>query len=340
MDSLTQLTLGAAVGAAVVGRPAARRAALWGGVCGTLPDLDVLISFGDPVADFTYHRGYSHSLLVLTIAAPLIWALLRRLDPVVRAADRRWLLAIWLALVTHPVLDAATVYGTQLLLPFTDYPVSGSAIFIIDPLVTLPLVVGVVATALRPRSAAARRWLLGGLAASALYLAFAVVAKLHVESRVAHSLPPGVAAGYSVLTTPAPFNTLLWRIVVVEADGYYEGYYSLFDPPGPIRYERHTSESGLLEPIADAWAVRRLQWFTHGFYRVRQAGDTVVVTDLRMGGEPFYAFSFAVGELDGETVRPIPPVALEPERPRRQQIGELFARILGPAPAAAEPLGR
>ena len=52
---------------------------------------------------------------------------------------------VWLCLVTHPLLDAFTVYGTQILLPFSDYPVGWSTLFIIDPLYTLPLVVGVVA---------------------------------------------------------------------------------------------------------------------------------------------------------------------------------------------------
>ena len=66
MDSVTQIVLGSAVGHAVLGRQAGRRAALWGAVCGTLPDLDVLVPLADPVAAFTYHRSASHSLIILT----------------------------------------------------------------------------------------------------------------------------------------------------------------------------------------------------------------------------------------------------------------------------------
>jgi hypothetical protein len=44
MDSLSQLALGAAVSVAVMGRrTAVWKAALWGGVLGTLPDLDSLL---------------------------------------------------------------------------------------------------------------------------------------------------------------------------------------------------------------------------------------------------------------------------------------------------------
>jgi membrane-bound metal-dependent hydrolase YbcI (DUF457 family) len=65
MDSLTQVVLGAAVAEAAIGRRVGRRAALFGAVLGTLPDLDVFVSFGGVVEDFVYHRGASHSLLVL-----------------------------------------------------------------------------------------------------------------------------------------------------------------------------------------------------------------------------------------------------------------------------------
>ena len=49
MDSLTQIALGSAVGVAVMGRrTAVWKAALWGAIGGTLPDLDTFIDHGDP----------------------------------------------------------------------------------------------------------------------------------------------------------------------------------------------------------------------------------------------------------------------------------------------------
>ena len=59
-----------------------------------------------------------------------------------------------LALLTHPLLDAHTAYGTQLLWPLEPPPVMWATLFIIDPLFTLPLLVAVIATAYRP----AREW--------------------------------------------------------------------------------------------------------------------------------------------------------------------------------------
>ena len=142
MDSLSQIALGSAVGMAVMGRRTALwKAALWGGLAGTVPDLDALIDFGDPVRNMTYHRGESHALFYLTLASPLLAWIVTRVHGEA-ALFKRWWLAIWLVLITHPLLDTMTVYGTQLALPFSNHPFGVGSIFIIDPLYTVPLLVG------------------------------------------------------------------------------------------------------------------------------------------------------------------------------------------------------
>lgn len=77
MDSVTQIALGAAVAETVMQNKVGRKASLWGAICGTLPDLDVLIPLGDPVSDFTYHRAASHSFFFMILATPLIVCLMK-----------------------------------------------------------------------------------------------------------------------------------------------------------------------------------------------------------------------------------------------------------------------
>ena len=77
--------------------------------------------------------------------------LCRRAD----ATYRQWWLLVWLALITHPLLDAFTVYGTQFWLPFSDYPVGIGSVFIIDPLFTTPLLAGLTAARWRQFAPAA-----------------------------------------------------------------------------------------------------------------------------------------------------------------------------------------
>ena len=116
MDSITQAVLGAALQGTVLGRIQGRRSLIYGAALATVPDLDVVIRYADPVSQMTYHRGFSHSIFVLTGLALLLALLVNWLG------RTRWqtqgytlgrlFLAFWLVLVTHPLLDAFTVYGT------------------------------------------------------------------------------------------------------------------------------------------------------------------------------------------------------------------------------------
>ena len=108
MDPLTQAVLGASVAGVCAPAGQRRKAMLAGAMLGTLPDLDVLIDYDDAVRNFTYHRGFSHSLFVLTPFAVALWLLLRRWWAPAREAPGRWLAAIALTLLTHPLLDAHT----------------------------------------------------------------------------------------------------------------------------------------------------------------------------------------------------------------------------------------
>lgn len=317
MDSLTQLTLGAAVGEAAAGRQVGRRAMLWGAVCGTFPDLDTFIPLGDAVSDFTYHRGASHSLLVLAALTPLFVWLILRLHPRTRDRRARWAVLVYLAFATHVLLDSFTVYGTQIFWPVWTTPMTWSTIFIIDPLYTLPLLVGVIAALVAGRK---RSWGHGantaGLVLSTAYLAWTLGVKLHVENVAHRSLQEQQITVTDVLTTPAPFNSVLWRILAVNDERYYEGFHSLLDDTTTVRFTSRPRNLELIqrEPLRGSWPVQRLQWFTNNFYAVERAGDDVAITDLRMGVEPDYVFSFKVGRLGNPHPEPVPVERLPAER--------------------------
>ena len=327
MDSLTQVALGAAVGEATLGSKVGSRALLWGAVCGTLPDLDVLVSLGDAVRDFTYHRSATHSLIVLAALSPLMVWLILRVHPQTAVYRYRWLALVYLAFATHVLLDSFTVYGTQILWPVDDTPMTWSTIFIIDPAFTLPLLVGVIAALVTSRERPlGHRLNWAGLALSSAYLAWTVGAKLHVEQIARESLARQAIAYEHLLTVPAPLNSLLWRVVAVREDGYYEGFYSFFDDDRVIALRAFPSEPELLVGIEEQWPVKRLRWFTKGLYSVTRIGRDVVVTDLRMGVEDGYAFRFKVGVIGNPHTTPSSPERLAPVREYRR-LKNVWARI-------------
>ena len=80
MDSLTQITLGAAVGEVVLGKKIGNRAIMWGAVAGTIPDLDVIANFFlDDMGALAFHRGFTHSIAFAVIMPWLIGWLVWRL---------------------------------------------------------------------------------------------------------------------------------------------------------------------------------------------------------------------------------------------------------------------
>jgi inner membrane protein len=315
MDSITQAVLGAAVGEATLGRRVGNKAPLWGAVLGTLPDLDVIYTFADPVSAFTWHRGPSHSIFVLAAITPLVVWLILKLHPGTLTQRRRWYHLVLLVFGTHVLLDCFTVYGTQPLWPLPLAPVGWATIFIIDPLYTLPLAAGVLAALLlRRHPTRAWRWNLAGLALSSLYLAWSAGAKLYADDAVRDILArEGV--GYERLQTqPTPFNTLLWRVVGVNGDGYFEGFWSLINPEKGLTLMHYEHRPDLLTGIEDTPSVQRLAWFTKGLYRVVPDGNSVVISDLRMGVDPDYVFAFRVAEMSNPHPRPIVPERVRGER--------------------------
>ncbi len=304
MDSITQALLGATIQGALLGRWQGRKALLYGALLGTLPDLDVVIRYSDAVATMTYHRGFSHSLVALSALAVLLTWLVRRFRPHPGYSTRRLFLTLWLVLVTHPLLDCFTSYGTQLFWPMPTPPVAWSSIFIIDPLYSLPLLAAVLGGLLFGLRGRVPRPPLAALALTSLYLLSTLGGKFMAEQRVVEVLDREGIRPQAVFSTPTPFNTLLWRVIVLDGEDYHEALVSWFDREPP-QLERIPRGTELARRLRDSPQHMRLAWFTHGILRYDQIGQVLVVTDLRLGMTGFHPFRFILAERRDGRWRPL-----------------------------------
>ena len=345
MDSLSQIVLGGAI-AAVIAPAAHRRAALLAGAAlGTLPDLDSLpiALFSDnPVTLMTVHRSFSHSLFVLPLVGWLIWWLFKRLgNGRVAASPARWFWAIQLALITHPLLDAFTVYGTQLWWPLMPAPAMWSSMFIIDPLYTVWLLAACIAAWFLRQRVAAQRALAAGLVLSTAYLGWSLLAKSMVDREAERTLASMGLGDAPYFSVPMPFNTLLWRVVAMTPSGYVEAERSVLVDEGPLHFRGYPSNVQALREAAGIPAVRRLTWFNRGFMRAQVQAGQLVLSDLRMGMEPDYNFRFNVAEQRDGRWQAIAPVQQPWSMPIsgwggvRQLLGAMWNRIRHPS---AEPV--
>lgn len=302
MDSLTQAVLGASVTCAVMGRRTTfTKAALVGLVAGTVPDLDVLIDHGDDLLNMVRHRAESHSLLFLTLLSPLFGWLTNKLlhrntAPGTPSLTARWTLAWWLTLITHVGIDAMTSYGTQFMQPFTDHAYAVGSVFIIDPLYTVPLLLGLVWAGLRARRGkpwqAPNRW---ALTFSCCYLLWSVGAQQHVRTLAEQELAAQGVQHTQLFVYASPLNTVLWRVLAITPTHSYEGSYSLLDKGQHIPFAAHLRGGDEIQRWAEVPHVKAMLRFTQGPIRMEQRDGQVLLTDLRMGQEPRYSFVFDMG---------------------------------------------
>jgi inner membrane protein len=340
MDSVTQAVLGAVVVEAVAGRKLGNRALLWGLWFGTLPDLDILVNpWIAPIERLTWHRGLSHSLLLMTLTAPL-WGWLMAWFHRKRGltwARASW--AVWLALFTHVLIDCFTVYGTQILEPFSNVRVGFNNLFIIDPLFTLPMLLALLIIPwLRPDDRR-RRWANGlALVLVSLYVAWSFAAKAVVNHRIEAALDADKIPVVRYQTTPTAFNTILWRGLVETKDGFFIGYTSFLDPPGqPIRFDFVPKQELLVSEAKDSRAFHVLAWFSQGYWSAGSTGLGPIVMDWRFGeirgAGPVSADNplvpiFAWQLLPTESGWTYESVQL-PGPPRKAMLPILWRRILG-----------
>tara|TARA_R110002072_G_scaffold7503_2_gene41007 strand:+ start:800604 stop:801599 length:996 start_codon:yes stop_codon:yes gene_type:complete len=330
LDSLTQIVLGAAVGEATLGKKVGNKAAFYGAIAGTIPDLDVVANYlVDTVTALEVHRGFTHSI-VFSIVFGLFFGWLVSLWEK-RASWKQWSLLWFLCFLTHPLLDAHTTWGTQLFWPF-DLRLAYKNIFVIDPLYTLPFLIFLVVALLRKRNDPKRRTFNNlGLWVSSIYLVLTLVLKGITFLKFENALEEQRIAYTEIETKPAPLNAILWTANVETEHSFLIGYYSLFDSQS-IKFGVHPKNHELLGGLAADAKIKRLIKLTNGFYTISEDNGNLYFNDLRFGtlsvdpNNRDYVFSFLL-EKKGENL----VVTENRKRPEdaKNLLKELWVRIKG-----------
>lgn len=312
MDSLTQVVLGAAVGEAVLGKKVGNKAALWGAVAGTIPDLDVFGNYliQGAVEQAHFHRGPSHSLVFSLVVAPLLGALIARIHRKEGLGMKPWTWLAFLGLVTHPLLDIFTTWGTEFFWPFFGDRIAINSIFVIDPAYTLPFLICVVAALFLRRDHPRRRiinWI--GIGWSCLYLSFSLVQKARVDSIFnAEFERRGIAVSH-YMTKPTPLNVFLWGTVAKTEQGYWLGYHSLPGGQESVHLQYYPTDQ-LPENLANHPSLKLLDFISKEYLMVRQDTTGWMLYDLRymtanvdLTGEDDFIFKYRLTvDEEGEPV--------------------------------------
>jgi inner membrane protein len=282
VDSITQAALGAAIGQATLGKRMGGKAVVAGAIVATIPDLDVFLRFFYSSYDMLrIHRGLSHSFLFGILVAGLLVVLLKRLK---WFRDIDALRLYWfsvLCLVTHALLDYCTAYGTQLLLPFSDARLGLDIINVVDPVYTIPLLLGTLGGMYIPRLKSQMfGWNMAGILVSSAYLVLTFFLKQHMNERLASDLALSGIEPSKSLTMPVGMASLNWYGVAKADDGIYMKQYSVLEDTANDFY--FFPQNNVVLNRLDKETVNTMQWFAKGFYTAEKVGDTIRVFNLQV----------------------------------------------------------
>lgn len=286
MDTLTQVALGVATSEAVFRRRLGRPANWLAASSALLPDLDFLCPLDGEWSFITIHRGFSHSLpFCLAASFPLAWLFHRAC----KGEKSYWLL--WAcsaaALLSHPLLDLCTSYGTRTLVPFSDRRFAWDFIGIIDLVYTgvlLAALAGCVIARRRGRPGWGPRIAAAGLCLSTAYVGLGAVNHARAV-RITREAAEGMGVRpVRVEAFPMVGTVAVWRLIAETEDGFLVGKMNFLRLRPPRLSLVEKAKGGLVSKAIRHPRVTQFREFTRGLFRpVMVDESTVEFDDMRYG---------------------------------------------------------
>lgn len=311
------------------------------------PDIDIVLRFVDPMFYFTHHRGLTHSFVM----AP-VWALLLAVffALILHRGRYSWSAFYGVSLIgigVHIVGDLINEYGTQIFAPLTTAKFQLGTTFVLDPWLTLILVLGLAASLQWQPRIAARMTLIG----CAALIALQWTQKQHALALADYYEANHEVYAETVHAIPQPFHPFHWKLVLAERDRYYVSYVNLaldkplsatdqawilprmlaaYRPAGALHWDRyHRHAPGDRNRSRRAWESETMAPYRDfarlpAWYETTRNPPCVWFQDLRFRSPEMQpSFVYGVCNKDGqEQLYRLAPLTREPEpamRPSRDE---------------------
>lgn len=290
MDSLTQIVLGAACGEAVLGKKIGNKALLVGAIGGTIPDLDVFVGrwlYSNEIEAMAFHRGFMHSIFFALIGCFFFgWITYKLYSSGSRknlTSSKDWIQLFFWAILTHPILDCFTPYGTQLFAPVSNYRIAFNNISVADPFYTVPFLLSLIILMFFKRNNPKRKksWQIG-VGISSIYMIFTLGNKIYMDSVFEKSFKKANIEFERFSAQPTILNNFLWYSVAETKENYHLTFYSIFDKNDYSNNIITVKKNHDLINLSDQ-NLQTLIWFSNGYFNLikKEKIGTYQYTDLR-----------------------------------------------------------
>ncbi len=297
------------------------------------------------LAGITYLTSKSWLGLVIVVLIG-VWGVKRQYtDLVIEKSDfeeptyRQWHLLWFFALITHPILDSFTQYGTQLFAPFSNYRVAFSNISVADPSYTVLFLIGLITASLFHRSSNKRKvWNYVGIALSSTYMIFTIFNKFNANEIMENSIAEKGIEKFRYVTNPTILSNFLWSGTAETDSVFYQGLYSNFDKEKNFKLIEIPKNHHLISDAkSDDRTINILKWFSGGYYMmlVREDGK-LQMNDMRFGtfrgedyGEDDFIFRFILQKGEDGYYTMLNEEGGPPEGTEETMMSDLWNRVKG-----------
>jgi inner membrane protein len=251
-------------------------------LCAWIPDVDILFFNADPEWSLLHHRGLSTSIAggaVMAVILAILYRFVARKVPLAKS----FLLALFLIYV-HIWLDYITSYGTQILAPFSNERFSLDALFIIDPIYTITLLLFMVVAFIRKnKESVIGKW---ALAFVFIYPLASLGTGSLLENMMSKQYANQGIQFEEFDFIPDAFTPIYWKVVSRQKDTYTLTLVNTFVPGKEYpSISGHRANPGLLEELGTQTSMfATWKWFArYPIIKTRDTGNgtEMIFDDLR-----------------------------------------------------------
>lgn len=277
MDPLTHVLTGATIKQLGFNRKAALTVLLLSSI---VPDLDYITRFWGMDVFLRYHRGITHGILAL-IVIPIIIGLIFGF----KNGFFYYLSISFLAYGAHLLMDITNQYGTRILSPLDWEQYSFDLTFIIDPYITLGLLLCLILGRVNRKKAS----LIAVLTLTLLVSYYGL--RYYLHNKAEDFLRAKIDAN-TYKMCPLPNDFLRWWFVVRSGDEIMIGFADLFSQRICIheRYINNFKDPYIVRSKEERAVKNFLYFAKYPYAGVRHEGDKTVVIWREL------AFSFRAGD--------------------------------------------
>lgn len=286
MDPVTQGAFGAIFAQTISEKKKILFGSIVGCCAGLAPDLDIFIrSATDPLLKLEYHRQFTHSLIFIPIGALIVTFFSRILFKKYLSWGETYFFSL-LGFATHGLLDACTSYGTQLLWPFSSERISWNYISVVDPFLTIPVILAIIFAIIMKN----QYLTLFGILYILIYLTFGAIQENRAEFAGKFIANLRGHNGKNLTVKPSLGNLFLWKTIYEDSGFYYVDAVRLFANSESCQGTK-IKKLDLLNDFSELDKksqqykdIKRFNWFSQGY--LGKGIDENIITDVRYSAVP------------------------------------------------------